>query len=62
MGIQNIKNITLIRHAYVRIDSQGRGIGGSILKHLLAQVQGQMLVDTWVTWFLNFRYRHKDRH
>jgi N-acetylglutamate synthase-like GNAT family acetyltransferase len=60
MGIQTVKNVTLIRHAYVRTDGQGRGIGGSLLKHLLAQVQGQMLVGTWAAahWAIALYERH----
>jgi GNAT superfamily N-acetyltransferase len=33
MGIQDVKDVTLIRHAYVRTDSRGRGIGRSLIEH-----------------------------
>lgn len=34
MGIQDVQDVTLIRHAYVRTGSQKRGIGGHLLSHL----------------------------
>src|SRR5262245_28219376 len=35
MGIQNVRDVDLIRHAYVLPRSQGRGVGGRLLAHLL---------------------------
>src|SRR5882762_9822526 len=34
MGIQDVQDVALIRHAYVRTDSQKRGIGARLLSHL----------------------------
>src|SRR5690348_2958835 len=34
MGIQPVRDVTLIRHAYVRTAHQGRGIGGALLDFL----------------------------
>jgi len=34
MGIQQVQDVTLIRHAYVRTSSQKRGIGAQLLSHL----------------------------
>src|ERR1700681_2060961 len=34
MGIQQVQDVTLIRHAYVRTSSQKRGIGALLLSHL----------------------------
>jgi N-acetylglutamate synthase-like GNAT family acetyltransferase len=34
MGLQQVQDVTLIRHAYVRTSSQKRGIGGHLLSHL----------------------------
>src|SRR5580658_9103963 len=34
MGIQEVQDVTLIRHAYVRTISQKRGIGAHLLAHL----------------------------
>ncbi|MFI5228230.1 MAG: GNAT family N-acetyltransferase [Gemmatimonadales bacterium] len=28
MGVQHVRDVTLVRHAYVRPDHQGKGIGG----------------------------------
>lgn len=35
MGIQQVQEVTLIRHAYVRSGNQKRGIGAQLLSHLL---------------------------
>jgi GNAT superfamily N-acetyltransferase len=57
MGIQAVKDTTLIRHSYVLPKYQRRGIGGKLLKHLinLTYTPG-MLVGTWadVTWAISF--------
>jgi GNAT superfamily N-acetyltransferase len=34
MGLQQVQDVTLIRHAYVRTSSQKRGIGARLLSHL----------------------------
>src|SRR4051812_39957783 len=34
MGLQAVRDVDLIRHAYVAPASQGRGIGGALLEHL----------------------------
>ena len=33
MGLQQVQDVTLIRHAYVRSGSQKRGIGSQLLSH-----------------------------
>lgn len=57
MGFQPVKDTTLIRHAYVLPDRQGKGIGTSLLEHL-KQMTGtrQLLVGTWAdaTWAIEF--------
>jgi N-acetylglutamate synthase-like GNAT family acetyltransferase len=60
MGIQALNDVHLIRHAYVLPDSQGRGIGTALLKHLLELSTGQLLVGTWAaaTWAIAFYQRH----
>src|SRR3954470_15915179 len=35
MGSQDVGDVTLIRHAYVRRAHQGRGIGAKLLAHLV---------------------------
>jgi len=48
MGIQPVKDTTLIRHSYVLHDYQRRGIGGLLLKHLLSLAKTpDVLVGTW---------------
>jgi GNAT superfamily N-acetyltransferase len=56
MGIQNVKDVTLIRHAYVRTSSQNRGIGSNLLLHLLKQTSRPVLVGTWedASWAVSF--------
>jgi GNAT superfamily N-acetyltransferase len=60
MGIQPVKDVTLIRHAYVSPATQGRGIGGALLAALDARGTGQMLVGTWAaaTWAIRFYERN----
>jgi GNAT superfamily N-acetyltransferase len=57
MGIQPVKDVTLIRHAYVRKDCQHRGIGEKLLRHLLNIAKTkQVFVGTWTaaTWAVQF--------
>jgi N-acetylglutamate synthase-like GNAT family acetyltransferase len=56
MGIQDVKDVTLIRHAYVRTSSQKRGIGGRLLSHLLGLSHRPVLIGTWATavWAIHF--------
>jgi N-acetylglutamate synthase-like GNAT family acetyltransferase len=60
MGVQKVKDATLIRHAYVRASQQGRGIGGALLKMLAAQGSRPLLVGTWAaaTWAIRFYQQH----
>lgn len=59
MGIQDVKDVTLIRHAYVRMAAQRRGIGTKLLEHLLGSTRRPVLIGTWkaATWAIDF-YRH----
>lgn len=60
MGIQPVKDVTLIRHAYVRAAAQGRGIGSELLEFLLQAATGPLLVGTWAAamWAIRFYERH----
>ena len=60
MGVQRVRDRDLIRHAYVLPSHQGHGIGGSLLRHLMAATARQMLVGTWAdaTWAVAFYQRH----
>jgi GNAT superfamily N-acetyltransferase len=56
MGIQPVRNVHLIRHAYVLPEWQGRGIGRRLMEHLRATNRRQVLVGTWAaaTWAIRF--------
>lgn len=60
MGIQQVRDVDLIRHAYVVPKSQGRGIGGALLEHLLASATRPILVGTWAAaeWAIRFYERY----
>jgi len=48
MGFEPIKDVTLIRHAYVLTEWQGKGIGGKLLNHLKGlAATPRLLVGTW---------------
>jgi len=57
IGIQEIKDVTLIRHAYTLALHQGKGTGSALLKYLLKRNQdSRLLVGTWrnATWAIQF--------
>ena len=57
MGIQELKDVTLIRHAYILTQYQGLGIGKSLLQHLFKIKKSScLLVGTWrdATWAIQF--------
>jgi N-acetylglutamate synthase-like GNAT family acetyltransferase len=60
MGIQQVQDVTLIRHAYVRSTSQKRGIGARLLAHLRGMANGPVLIGTWAdaVWAIRFYERH----
>jgi GNAT superfamily N-acetyltransferase len=60
MGIQPVRDVDLIRHAYVAPALQGRGIGGALLSHLLGSSTRRTLVGTWAAagWAIRFYARH----
>jgi GNAT superfamily N-acetyltransferase len=60
MGIQPVRDVELIRHAYVAPGSQGRGVGGALLEHLARRSTRPMLVGTWAAadWAVRFYRRH----
>jgi GNAT superfamily N-acetyltransferase len=60
MGIQDVGDLDLIRHAYVRPDSQRRGIGGALLEQFAGSDARRMLVGTWAAagWAIRFYRRH----
>ena len=60
MGVQDVDDVTLIRHAYVLPERQGRGVGHGLLVHLLGLPHGPLLVGTWAdaAWAVRFYERH----
>jgi N-acetylglutamate synthase-like GNAT family acetyltransferase len=61
MGIQPVKDVTLIRHAYVLTKYQRKGIGGKLLKYLIGLAKtSEILVGTWAnaTWAIRFYEKH----
>jgi GNAT superfamily N-acetyltransferase len=60
MGFQPVRDVDLIRHAYVRPGSQRGGIGGTLLEHFARSTDRQILVGTWAAadWAIRFYRRH----
>lgn len=60
MGIQQVQDVTLIRHAYVRTAAQGSGTGSRLLAHLRAMSSRPVLMGAWAdaTWAIRFYERH----
>jgi GNAT superfamily N-acetyltransferase len=60
MGVQRVREVDLIRHAYVSPGSQRQGIGGALLEELAASTSRRMLVGTWAAadWAIRFYRRH----
>jgi N-acetylglutamate synthase-like GNAT family acetyltransferase len=60
MGLQDMRDVNLIRHAYVVPAKQRGGVGGKLLEHLLQMSTKAMLVGTWAaaTWAIRFYERH----
>ncbi|HME52138.1 MAG TPA: GNAT family N-acetyltransferase [Candidatus Lokiarchaeia archaeon] len=60
MGIQDVKDVTLFRHAYVRTARRNQGIGGQLLSHLAALAAKPVMIGTWkaATWAIGFYEEH----
>ena len=60
MGIQPVRDVTLIRHAYVLTASQKQGIGAQLLAHLRELATGPVLIGTWAdaAWAIRFYEKH----
>jgi GNAT superfamily N-acetyltransferase len=61
MCFQPVKDVTLIRHAYVLLNYQRKGIGTRLLDHLkLMTKTKELLVGTWAdaVWAIDFYQKH----
>ena len=60
MGTQPVRDVELIRHAYVLPGRQRQGVGGALLEHLMGLSTRPMLVGTWAAaaWAIRFYERH----
>ena len=60
MGIQPVKDVTLVRHAYVRTQRQKAEIGARLLAHLRHLAHGPVLIGTWAdaSWAIRFYEKH----
>ena len=60
MGVQPVRDVVLIRHAYVAPARQREGIGAALLEHLLRRTDRPVLVGTWAAaeWAIRFYRRH----
>ncbi len=63
MGIQDVRDVTLFRHAYVQTRVRNRGIGGKLISHLQALTEKPALVGTWraADWAIRFYEKHDFR-
>jgi N-acetylglutamate synthase-like GNAT family acetyltransferase len=60
MGIQDKKEVDLIRHAYVRTNVRNKGIGSKLIKFLYLQSEKPILIGTWEAayWAVKFYEKH----
>ena len=60
MGLQSVRDVDLIRHAYVLPGSQRGGVGSALLAHLRLTSTRRMLVGTWAAaeWAIRFYTQH----
>ena len=60
MGLQEVLDAALIRHAYVRTAYRNQGVGGQLLAELRNQTERRLLVGTWgaARWAIRFYEKH----
>jgi N-acetylglutamate synthase-like GNAT family acetyltransferase len=60
MGRQDVRDVTLIRHAYVAPAVQRAGVGARLLAHLRQGITRPLLVGTWAAawWAIRFYEKH----
>ena len=59
-GMQDVQDVTLIRHAYVRTAKRNQGIGGKLLSALRDRTKRPVLIGTWAAavWAVHFYEKH----
>jgi GNAT superfamily N-acetyltransferase len=60
MGLQEVGEVTLIRHAYTRTRHQRKGIGTRLLRSLCDRTSKPVLIGTWqsASWAIAFYEKH----
>jgi N-acetylglutamate synthase-like GNAT family acetyltransferase len=60
MGVQDVDDVTLVRHAYVLPQAQRSGIGERLLQSLTATADKPVLIGTWAdaAWAIAFYEKH----
>jgi GNAT superfamily N-acetyltransferase len=60
MGLQRVRDVDLLRHAYVLPDRQRQGIGAALLNHMRRRSTRPMLIGTWTaaSWAIRFYQKH----
>ena len=61
MGLEPVKDVSLIRHAYVLPEWQKHGIGSKLVEHARSVFTGRrLLVGTWADahWAVDFYLKH----
>jgi GNAT superfamily N-acetyltransferase len=59
MGLQDVQDVALIRHAYVLPGRQRSGVGSALHEELRVQTERPLLVGTWAasSWAIRFYER-----
>jgi N-acetylglutamate synthase-like GNAT family acetyltransferase len=60
MGIQDKGEVALVRHAYVSLTLQRKGVGTRLLRHVQALTDKPVLIGTWAAawWAIEFYRRN----
>jgi N-acetylglutamate synthase-like GNAT family acetyltransferase len=60
MGLQDRRDVALVRHAYVSPTTQRGGVGTKLLHHVECVVEKPILIGTWAaaTWAIDFYRRN----
>jgi len=60
MGIQDKRDVALVRHAYVAPGTQRRGVGTRLLRYVEGLVDKPILIGTWAaaSWAIEFYRRN----